>query len=222
MMHVVSETVKRTYTSSRRADSARQTRELIRHAAARLFVEQGIAATTMRQVAERAGVAERTVYTAFATKTALFHEVVDIATVGDELPIAVADRTEFTATLTETDPARAVRIFVDFGVQLLERAGDLIIAAMESSGADPDMRQWSEAGKAATVANLQGVAKAWKRNGLLREGLDARRAADMLFALSSPQVHHILRRSQGWSVNRYRDWVIESITATVLKAQIDP
>jgi AcrR family transcriptional regulator len=218
MMHGVGETVKRAYKSSRRADSARQTRELIRQAAASLFVEQGVAATTMRQVAEQASVAERTVYTAFATKTALFHEVVDIATVGDELPIPVADRTDFTATLTETNPATAVRLFVDHGVRLLERAGDLVIAAIESSGADPDMRAWSEQGKAATAANLYAVAKAWKRNGLLRDGLDARKAADMLFALASPQVHHILRRSQGWSVNRYRDWLIETITTTVLKS----
>ena len=217
MMHVVSEAVKRTYRSSRRADSARQTRELIRQAAASLFVDQGVAATTMRQVAERAGVAERTVYTAFATKTALFNEVIDIATVGDELPIAVADRVEFTATMAEHDPARAVRQFVDFGVALLERAGDLIIAAIESSGADPDMREWSDRGKAATSANLYRVAKAWKRNGLLRDGLDARRAADMLFALGSPQVHHMLRRDQGWTVNRYREWLVDTITTTMLR-----
>jgi AcrR family transcriptional regulator len=217
MMHAVGETVKRRYTSSRRADSARQTRELIRQAAASLFVEQGIAATTMRQVAEKAGVAERTVYTAFATKTALFNEVVDIATVGDELPIAVADRAEFTSTLTEPDPTRAVRQLVDFGVALLERVGGLAIAAIESSGADPDMREWSERAKAATAANLSGVAKAWKRNGLLRDGLDARRAGDMLSALSSPQVYHILRRDQGWSANRYRDWLIDTITTTMLR-----
>jgi len=218
MMPDVGETVKRAYKSSRRADSARQTRELIRKAAGSLFVEQGIAATTMRQVAEKAGVAERTVYTAFATKTALFHEVVDIATVGDELPIAVADRPDFTATLTATDPATAVQIFVDYGTQLLERAGDLVMAAFESSGADPDMREWSERGKAATATNLHNVAKAWKRNGLLRDGLDARKAADMLFALGSPQVHHILRRGQGWSVSRYRDWLIDTITTTMLRS----
>ena len=210
------ESVKRTYRSTRRADSARQTRELIRQAAARLFVEQGVAATTMRQVAEAAGVAERTVYSAFSSKTVLFNEVVDIATVGDELPIAVADRTEFMATMTTTDPVTAVRVFVDYGVALLERAGDLAIAALESSGADPDMRDYVERGRTATSANMLTVAKAWKRNGLLRAGLDARRAADMLLALASPQLRHILRRKQGWSVNRYRDWMIDTITVLMI------
>lgn len=216
-MHAVGEAVKRTYKSRRRADSARQTRELIRDAAARLFVEQGIAATTMRQVAEAAGVAERTVYNTFTTKTALFNEIIDIATVGDELPIAVADREDFTATMTETDPARAVRIFADYGTAILERAGDLVIAAIESSGAEPDMREFVERGRTATTANLLNVAKAWKRNGFLRDGLDARRAGDLMLALASPQVWHILRRSQGWTVNRYREWVVDTITVLIIR-----
>jgi hypothetical protein len=119
--------------------------------------------------------------------------------------------------MTETDPARAVRIFVDYGTAMMERAGDLVMAAIESSGADSDMREWAERGKAATAANLLNVAKAWKRNGLLRDGLDARRAAGMLFALVSPQVHHMLRRDQGWSVARYRDWQVDTIMRTVCK-----
>ena len=109
----MNEQVNRTYRSPRRAESARQTRELIRSAAARLFTDQGISATTMRQIAKEAGVAERTVYTAFPTKTALFNEVVDVRTVGDELPIPVSDRAEFTAaqaeTASSTAPLRARR-----------------------------------------------------------------------------------------------------------------
>lgn len=211
------ETVKRTYRSSRRADSARQTRVLIREAAARLFVEQGVAVTTMRQVAEAAGVAERTVYTAFSTKTALFNEVIDIATVGDEQPVAVAGRADFTKTMSETDPVRAVRVLVDFGVALLERAGALVMAALESSGADPDMREFGDRAKAAMAANMLTVARAWKRNGLLRDGLSADKAADILLALNSPHVYHILRRDQGWTANRYRDWLIDTITTTMLR-----
>src|SRR5947199_6101453 len=122
----MNEQVNRTYRSPRRAESARQTRELIRSAAARLFTDQGISATTMRQVAAEAGVAERTVYTAFPTKTALFNEVVNIATVGDDLPLSVADRVAFTDLFTETDARRATTLCVTFAADLFERAGDLI------------------------------------------------------------------------------------------------
>jgi AcrR family transcriptional regulator len=217
-MHLMSENVKRVYQSRRRADAAQETRRLIREAAGRLFVEQGVAATTMRQVAAAAGVAERTVYTAFPTKGVLFNEVIGVATVGDELPIPVAERAEFTAARTEPDPVDAVRQLVDYGTALLERAGDLITAAIESSGADPDMRDFCQRAAADTAANLHVTAQAWEKRGMLRDGVDAVEAGAVLTALSSPHLHNILRRHQGWDVAHYRDWVVDAITRTLIRS----
>jgi AcrR family transcriptional regulator len=214
-MRSMSDDVKRPYRSRRRAESAEQTRELIRAAAARLFVTRGVTATTMRQVAAEAGVAERTVYTAFPTKTVLFNEVVNVATAGDDRPMAVADRPAFTDLLTATDPRRAAELCVGFGTELLERAGDLIMAAIESSGADADMREFGERSSAANRANMLTLAQAWERNGLLR--VDAESAASQLHTLCSPHVHHLLRRDQGWSVDRYRAWLTDMLLATVLR-----
>jgi AcrR family transcriptional regulator len=211
----MSDDVKRPYRSRRRAESAGQTREQIRAAAARLFVARGVSATTMRQVAAEAGVAERTVYTAFPTKTALFNEVVNIATVGDDLPVSVADRVAFTDLFTETDARRATTLCVTFAADLFERAGDLIMAAIESAGADADMREFCDRSAAANRANMLALAQAWSDNGLLR--LDPDSAADLLHTLCSPHVHHLLCRQQGWSADRYRDWLIETLLTTVFK-----
>jgi AcrR family transcriptional regulator len=216
-MQAMSENVKRTYRSPRRAEAAQETRKLIREAAVRLFVAQGVSATTMRQIAEAAGVAERTVYSAFPTKAVLFNEVVNVATVGDESPVPVAGRADFTATFTATDPRTAVTTLVDFGCALLDRAGDLIMAAIESAGADPDLREFNDRSSEAMTANLLTVAKAWKRNGLLREGLDAKSAAAMLYTLGSPHVYHLMRRRQGWTTKRYRDWLVDSVMRTVMR-----
>ncbi|MFC0545667.1 TetR/AcrR family transcriptional regulator [Kutzneria chonburiensis] len=211
----MSDDVKRPYRSRRRAESAEQTRGLIRAAAARLFVARGVSATTMRQVAAEAGVAERTVYTAFPTKTALFNEVVNIATVGDDLPVPVAERTSFTDLFTETDPRRAATLCVTYGTALFERAGDLIMAAIESAGADADMREFCDRSAAANRANMGALAQAWSENGLLRQ--DADTAADLLHTLCSPHVHHLLCRQQGWSAERYRDWLIDTLLTTVFR-----
>jgi AcrR family transcriptional regulator len=215
-MRSMSDDVKRPYRSHRRAESAEQTRGMIRAAATHLFVARGVSATTMRQIAAEAGVAERTVYTAFPTKTALFNEVVNIATVGDELPVPVAERAGFTDSFTETDPRRAATLCVTFGTVLLERAGDLIMAAIESSGADADMREFCDRSAAANRANMLTLAQAWSGNGLLRPHLDPDSAADLLHTLASPHVHNLLRRHQGWSADRYRDWLIDTLLATVL------
>src|ERR1035438_2397158 len=86
------EPVKRPYRSPLREQSARRTRAQIRDAAARLFVRQGYAGTTMRQIAEEAEVSERTTYLAFASKLDLLLEVIGIATAGDDQPVPIAER----------------------------------------------------------------------------------------------------------------------------------
>jgi AcrR family transcriptional regulator len=216
-MQSMNDRVKQPYQSRVRAEAARQTRRLIREAATRLFVEQGVAATTMRQIAAEAGVAERTVYTVFPSKTALFKEVLDVAVVGDEAPVAVAQRPEFEALLVESNPVRAAHLFADLSVRLLERAGDLLMTATESAGADPELREIVDQGDVAMTANMASVARAWERRGLLRADLDADQAGTTLYVIGSPHVHHLLRRRRGWSVDGYRRWLADTLTRTLLR-----
>jgi AcrR family transcriptional regulator len=58
---------RRTYQMGRRAESAEETRRRLVEATFELHGEQGIAATTMKQIADRAGVGVGTVYHHFAT-----------------------------------------------------------------------------------------------------------------------------------------------------------
>ena len=51
----------------------------------------------MRDVAAEAGVATETVYAYFSSKRVLLQAVVDMAVVGDDRPVAVAERPEFAA-----------------------------------------------------------------------------------------------------------------------------
>ena len=209
-------TLKRSYRSPLRDEAAQQTRARIREAAGHLFIAQGYVAATMRQVAAAAGVAERTVYTAFPTKADLFKEVLGVAIVGDDRPIPVADRPEFRAALTARDGARAIALAVDHGAALLERAGDLIMTGERSADADPDMRGYAEEGVRVARDNFSALAQALARNGALRVDIDPAQAADVLFTLLSPYVHHLLRRTCGWSVDEYRTWLREQLVDALL------
>src|SRR6266536_2157914 len=62
---------RRSYHSPRRQQQAAATRQAILEAALRLFEQRGYPATTMEQVAAEAGVALKTVYVAFQTKSGL-------------------------------------------------------------------------------------------------------------------------------------------------------
>lgn len=70
---------RRPYNSPERKLRALQTRARIVSAAHELFLERGYFPTTVRAIAETAGVAEKTVYLAFASKPALLDAVIDAA-----------------------------------------------------------------------------------------------------------------------------------------------
>src|SRR5919202_4053593 len=78
-----------------------------------LFLEQGYVATTLTQVAERAGLAPRTVYVRFGTKAALFKRVVDRALVGDAEPVDVAHRPGTMQAMTADTLEARIAAFAD-------------------------------------------------------------------------------------------------------------
>ena len=206
----------RRYHAPQRAYSAAQTRARIRAAASALFVEQGYVATTIRDIARTAGVGERTVYAAFPGKADLFRHVLDVATVGDEEPVAVASRPEIQDAFRQTDPRIAISQAIDYTAALFERAGDLIMVTVQAADADPDMRAAADAGSRATRQLWLTLARALHDAGALRSGLTAQAAADILYALASPHTYQLLRRHCGWTTQRYRTWLLNAVTQQLL------
>lgn len=217
MMLPMADSVKRAYRSQTRAAAAAATRARIRDAAARLFIEYGYVATTMREVATAAGVGERTLYDAFPTKAALFAHTLGVATVGDEEPVRVADRPEIAAAHGQADPQAAIAQLVAYSTALLERAGDLIMVSVEAAGADPDMRAAADAGARATHQVHLALTKQLHSRNALRDDLTPVTAADILYALGSPHMHQLLRRHRGWTVERYRTWLETAIDRELLR-----
>src|SRR5207248_8516494 len=91
----------RKYSSALRARQAEQTRRQILSTAVTQFASNGWARTTVASVAEDAGVALDTVYTAFGSKKALLRAAMDVAIVGDAEPIPLVERPEFAALRAE-------------------------------------------------------------------------------------------------------------------------
>ena len=97
---------KRSYTSAIRQDQAARTRALIVNAAAELFTSDGYAQTTVRAIADRAGVAVDTVYAAFGTKVRVLTAVID-SRLAPPGTANVTDRPE--ATAVGTSPTSVAR-----------------------------------------------------------------------------------------------------------------
>src|SRR6266511_6236630 len=96
----------RRYNSPRRREQAAATRRAILEAAQRLFEHQGYPATTMEAIAAEAGVALKTVYVVFTTKSRLLRALWDLLLKGDQDEAAVAERPWYQEILDEPDPER--------------------------------------------------------------------------------------------------------------------
>src|SRR5919202_6696895 len=101
----------RAYSSRVRDEQARRTRARIVQAADELFREKGYAGATMKDIAERAGVARDTVHAVFGTKAALIPAMVDLRLVPDESVANVAEGPEGQAVRNEPDPVRQLELF---------------------------------------------------------------------------------------------------------------
>lgn len=78
------------------------------------------------------------------------------------------------------------------------------------------MRAAADAGAAAAHTVCLAFTRALHERGALRDGPDATAAADILYALSSPHLHQLLRRHRDWSPQRYSDWLNASLVQQLL------
>src|SRR5919202_5643735 len=133
----------RRYDGSRRRAQARETQRHIAETAPALFVQRGYGATSIRDIADAAGVAVQTIYNAFQGKPAIVARIADMAIVGDDEPVALADRPDVQAIRQGTDAAVAVRQWASLCRGIFTRLLPLLPILQEAAAADPSVRaQW--------------------------------------------------------------------------------
>src|ERR1700749_1960563 len=101
----------RRYVSPLRREGAARTRKAVLDAANDLFIAQGYTATTIDEIAARAGVSKPTVFAAAGSKQAILKQLRDMALAGDDEPVPVAQRPWYREALAEPDPRRALRLY---------------------------------------------------------------------------------------------------------------
>ncbi|MDX6507980.1 MAG: hypothetical protein QOG06_2624, partial [Gaiellaceae bacterium] len=101
---------KRRYESPHRRAQAAETRRQILEAARGLFEEWGYTATTMAAIAAEAGVALKTVYLAFETKSGVLRALWQLFLRGDEGEAPVGERAWYREVLDEPDPRRQLQL----------------------------------------------------------------------------------------------------------------
>ncbi len=207
----------RGYDSPVRRERARQTRVAILGASHARFVEVGYASTTLAAVAADAGVSVDTVYDAFGSKRGLLAAVMDVNVGGDDQPVAVLDRERPQRMRNETDQRTQLALFAAGMAGELERMRPLDDVLRSAAAADPDVaaarRLQNDVQRHAAMTTVVGWVHA---RGPLREGMDAATAADVVWTLTSPEVHHMLLEVRGWTREQYETWLRDTLERSLL------
>src|SRR5581483_1047028 len=183
---------KRRYQSPRRRAQAEATRRDILDAAQRLFEADGYAATTMADIAEKAGVALKTVYLAFQTKGGLLRALWNLLLRGDETDRPVAERAWYIEVLDEQDPQRQLRLNARNSAAGKKRISAILEVIRSAAPADPDVATLWQRIQSDYHANQRAIVESLNDKHALAPGLDIDRATDILWALNHPNTWQLL------------------------------
>src|SRR5215213_6392173 len=161
----------RSYNSSRRREQAAATRRDILQAAQRLFERQGYATTTMGAIAAEAGVAVKTVYLAFETKSGLLRALWNLLLRGDEEDVPVAERGWYRETVEEPDPQRQLRLNARNSRVAKTRIAGVLRVIREAAAVDPDIGALWERIQTEFHANQRGIVERLAKRKALKRGL---------------------------------------------------
>jgi AcrR family transcriptional regulator len=209
----------RPYDATRRRERAeeerRATQRKVVEAARDLFVTRGYVATTVADIAKKAGVALQSVYNAGKSKAALMHLVVDLAVAGDDQEVLLTDRPTFAAVGARSTAEQQVEVIAALIAETMQRLAPVWVAYREAAAVDPSGAENLVAAhlrRHETFATMIGMVDPDR----LR--LPPEEATDTAWAIGSIDVYLLLRSIRGWDHDQYTRW----LTRTLVDQLVEP
>jgi AcrR family transcriptional regulator len=185
---------------------AERTERRIIAAAAELFLARGSRGTTLSDVAQAAGVSDRTVYVRFDTKARLLKRVVDVAVVGDTSPVDLAHR-DWVITLMNA-PTLQERLAADAAgtAQLMQRTAPLLAVAMQAEAHEPLIAAAAQEARESTLAQVRAFWEKLRADGLMNPDSDLEWVVATSGLLANAETYVHMTRTIRWTPAEYERW----------------
>lgn len=197
---------------SLRQDQAEATRRRIADAGRRLFASQGYSTTSMETVAREAGVAPRTVYTAFGAK----REILSAICEGWLADARARERAE--EVLALGDPVERLRSAAGWLAGLYAAGFDVVLILESAQDEDPETRALLR-GK---LAGRNHVMDAMVASVEDRLRVPLPEAQALFRAMAAPGVYQSLVVEAVWSPDRFGSWLGELLEQQLFGAAPRP
>jgi AcrR family transcriptional regulator len=213
---VATDTTRRPHNGKGGQARTRLARAAVIQAARALFLEGGYAATTIEAISDLSDVPPATVYRLFSSKLGILKEVLHASIAGDDQAGPLADQPRVRALLADPDPKNQLSGFAGIILGILSRAEPLYRILVSAAATDPDaavllaeLTRQRQRGQAQFAHSLA-------RAGALRPELRERDAADIIHALTLPEVYRLLVCDRGWRPDRYEQWLTQTLISQLL------
>ncbi|MFD9276531.1 TetR/AcrR family transcriptional regulator [Streptomyces mirabilis] len=204
-------TPRRSYNSEGRRKAARRNRAAVLAACRELVFREGYHATTVRAVAEQAGVSAETVYKSFGGKPGMVKALWDITLAGDDEPVPMGDRPQVQEILGTRELGAKFRLYAAYVRGIHERVAALF-ALLTQAG--PDVGEVLEIAERERLTGVTAFVAHLDESGALDPEADPAHLADAVWALAGPQLYTQLTAGRGWSADTYEKWLADTLTAT--------
>jgi AcrR family transcriptional regulator len=205
-------TASRPYRSAKRDASAGRTRAKVLEAGRYLFSRRGIDATTIAQIAERAGVSEPTVYATVGSKSGLLQALMHEAIFGPRFQEALK-RLEGI-----TDPVERIGRTAQVARAIYEGESVELSTLFKASAFSPELHKTQQAFEIMRREMQRGRIEALFRSGRARKGLDKATASSIMWMLTGRDVYHKLVHESGWSPDKFEKWLRQTLLDSLTDA----
>jgi AcrR family transcriptional regulator len=170
----------------------------------------------MDAIAAEAGVALKTVYVAFETKSGLLRALWNhlLRAGRDEVPVAQQDW--YREVVAEPDPERQLRMTASASVAVKRRIAGVLEVIRTAAPSEPDLAALWQRIQTDFHANQRVIVESLATKGALRPGLGVDRATDILWTLNHPNLWQLLVDERGWTPEQYEEWFAETARSQLL------
>lgn len=208
----------RAYNSQVRSQQAERTRESVLGAARALFVEQGYRRTTVQQIAERAGVNVDTIYHAVGRKPALMRELVETSLSGRSEAVPAEQRPYVIQIREAATAGEKIDIYAAAITEIHGRMAPIFLALRDAALTDEACRTlWKDIADR-RARNMLDFAADLRVTGELRDDLDDRRIADVIWSMNAVEYWVLLVEERGWSPAEFEAWISDAWRRLLLRA----
>ncbi len=187
-------------------------RKLVGSAALEAFIENGYVATTMSEIAERAGVARQTVYNLFESKAALLIAAIGAGVEGPEQRSQDDDH----QTIRDADnPEEMVELFARSSAGVADRALPLLRIAFEAAAIDGEVAKQLQLNEEHRYQAQSFFVDTLAEKGFLRNDIAIEELKRGFWLLASPQAL-VTATEAGWTVETYVVWLTQTVRGLLL------